>query len=137
MHRESEATAHLKRSLGAYERVYRVHGSPPSRAQDLVAAHLWGQRIAFFSHSTAAELHGLGLPRNKQVEMTTAGQLRSRDGRIWLHRSRALVEQRDIVAVGILRLTAVDLTVLDLAASLTQPQLERCINESCAAASAP
>ena len=133
---ESGCTATLVRERVAvgrwdrlYPRVYRIEGSPLSRAQELVAAHLWVQGGAVFSHSTAAELHGLDLPRNKQIEMTTAGQLRFRDERIRLHRTRALVEQRDIVAVGILRLTAVDLTVLDLAASLTQPQLERCIND--------
>ncbi len=111
-----------------YHRVYRIEGSPPSRAQDLLAAHLWGRGVAVFSHSAAAELHGLELPRVKQIEMTTAGQLRSRDARIRLHR-RASVVERDIVGRGQLRLTSVDLTVLDLAERLTPAGLERCLDD--------
>ena len=45
-----------------------------------------------------------------------------------LHR-RALVEQRDIVTRGRLRLTAVELTVLDLAVRLTLDAIERCVDD--------
>ncbi|CAN5462352.1 hypothetical protein BH18ACT16_BH18ACT16_11830 [soil metagenome] len=111
-----------------YPRVYRIKGSPPSRAQDLVAAYLWVQGGAVFSHFTAADLHGLDLPRTKQIEMTTSGQLRARDERVKLHR-RALLEPRDIVAKGRLQITSVDLTVLDLAERLTPAGLERCLDD--------
>ena len=111
-----------------YSRVFRIRGAPTSRAQELVAAHLWVQGSAYFSHSTAAELHGLDHPRAKQIEMTTSGQLRSRDGRVRLHR-RPLVEPRDIVARGQLQITSVDLTVLDLAESMTEAALERCVDD--------
>lgn len=60
--------------------------------------------------------------------MTTAGQLRHRDGQVRLHR-RALVEPRDIVSRGQLRITSVDLTVLDLAERLTDVALERCVDD--------
>lgn len=109
-----------------YPRVFRIRGAPPSRAHDLVAAHLWVQGGAVFSHTTAAELHGL-LPSTKAIEMTTTGQLRSRDG-VRVHR-RALVEPSDVVALGVLRLTSVDLTMLDLAGRLTETALERCVDD--------
>lgn len=111
-----------------YPRVYRIEGSSPSRAQDLVAAHLWARGAAVFSQSTAAELHGLELPRAKRIEMSTAGQLRSRDARIKVHR-RALVERLDTVARGELRLTAVDLTVLDLVGRLTPAAVDCLVDD--------
>ena len=105
-----------------YHRVYKIKGAPPSRTQDLVAAHLWAHGTAVFWHSTSAELHGLALPTTATIEMTTNGQLQSRDPRVRLHR-RALVEQRDVVGRGQLRLTTVDLTVLDLAGRLGEATL--------------
>lgn len=60
--------------------------------------------------------------------MTTLRHLRLGDQRVRLHR-RIMVEERDIVARGQVRLTAVDLTVLDLAGRLTPAALERCVDD--------
>jgi very-short-patch-repair endonuclease len=128
----TEKMRRLRLSGGRWERlyphVYRIEGSPSSHAQDLVAAHLWVEGGAVFSHGTAAELHAFGLPKQESIEMTTLRHLRVRDERVRLHR-RALLEPRDIVAKGKLRLTSVDLTVLDLAGRLTEADLGRLVDD--------
>ena len=111
-----------------YPRVYRIEGAPPSRVQDLVAAHLWVEGGAVFSHRTAAELHGFGLPRRESIEMTTLRHLRVRDERVKLHRTGSL-QARDVVAVGSLRATSVDLTLMDVAGQLTVAALDRYIDD--------
>ena len=60
--------------------------------------------------------------------MTSLQHLRVIDQRFRLHR-RALVERRDVVARGKLRLTSVDLTVFDLAGRLSEPALERLVDD--------
>ncbi len=128
----TEKMRRLRISGGRWERlypkVYRIEGSPSSRAQDLVGAHLWVEGGAFFSHGTAAELHGFGRPKQGSIEMTTLRHLRVRDERVKLHR-RALLEPSNIVAKGKLQITSVDLTVLDLAERLTPAGLERCLDD--------
>ncbi|MDQ3661419.1 MAG: hypothetical protein M3454_10235 [Actinomycetota bacterium] len=128
----TEKKRRLRISSGRWERVYpkvyRIQGSPPNRAQALLAAHLWVEGGAVFSHRTAAELHGFGLPKQELIEMATLRRLRVRDQRVRLHR-RALVEPRDIVTRGRLRITSVDLTVLDLAGRLTEAALGRLVDD--------
>ena len=111
-----------------YPRVFRIRGTPPSRAQDLVAAFLWVEGGAVFSHRTAAEVHGFGFPRQESIEMITLRHLRVKDERVRLHRTRSL-RARDVVAVGSLRVTSVDLTLMDLAGQVTDTALERCIDD--------
>lgn len=111
-----------------YPRVFRIRGTPPSRAQDLVAAFLWVEGGAVFSHRTAAEVHGFGFPRQESIEMITLRHLRVKDERVRLHRTRSL-RARDVVAVGSLRVTSVDLTLMDLAGQVTDTALERYIDD--------
>jgi hypothetical protein len=80
---------------------------------------------AFFSHSTAARLHGLPLPSRLSgalpLHVAVPHPSRAPNGRgVVGHRLQ--IESRDVTAIGGIRLTSLERTVLDLAATLSDEE---------------
>lgn len=128
---------HRIRRWVADGRLYRVHrgvyaiGRPaPSMRGNYMAAVLACGVGAALSHWAAAMLLGLvkfrRVPAPEVTVPTTAG--RARPG-IRIHRV-ARLHHLDTMRVGKIRVTSVPRTLLDLAPSLSQPQLTRACHEA-------
>lgn len=108
----------------ALPRVIRLIGSGSSFEQGVMAACLWGGPLAVASHRSAARLWGLDGDWGDVAEVTVPYALRNErcEGPI-VHRSRR-IDDRDRTQVGVIPVTRVERTLVDLAAILSRNDLE-------------
>ena len=93
-----------------------------------LAACLACGRPSYGSHTSAGALWEMIAPRSGPVEMTVSGEARSRTG-IRVHRTRSL-PAADVADVRGIPVTAPARTLLDLAASLDEDELQRALSEA-------
>jgi very-short-patch-repair endonuclease len=107
--------------------VYRVGPQDAQWTAEMAALLACGRR-AVLSHRSAAAVWGLASRDESTIDVTVSGtQLRSRDG-IRVHRAR--LARADLRERETLRVTSPARTLLDLAAELPRPELERVVNEA-------
>lgn len=100
--------------------VYAIRGSSATFMRWVVAAYKWAGDGALISHSTSGRLLGLDALQSSGIELSTPRRLRS--NRVVVHQRKTL----DLPSsrVDIVRVTAVEQTLLDVARSLSRDELE-------------
>ena len=100
--------------------VYAIRGSSATFMRRVVAAYKWAGDGALISHSTSGRLLGLDALQSSGIELSTPRRLRS--NRVVVHQRKTL----DLPSsrVDIVRVTAVEQTLLDVARSLSRDELE-------------
>jgi hypothetical protein len=109
-----------------HQGVYRVGTLTPDGL--LWAAQLAGGRGAALTHLTAGHEHGvLRTRRTRLIDVTAPVRRRPRAG-LRMHCAR--LDPRDVTTRRGLRFTTVSRTLLDLAAELSEPQLQAAVDEA-------
>jgi Protein of unknown function (DUF559) len=106
--------------------VYALRGSPVTFMRRVVAAYKWAGEGALMSHSTSARLFGLDGIDACNIELSTPRRLRS---------NRVVVHQRETLdlpsrRIDVVRATAVEQTLLDIALSVTRDSLELALDSA-------
>ena len=125
-------------AVGRWERrlarVYRVRGAPWSWHQQLMAAVLWARPSSVASHRSAGwlwGLDGLGTAPPEPVEVTVAHARRlSPQAEVTLHRTRAFPRHLEWWK-GLIPVTDLARTVIDLAGVLDETALELALDSAC------
>ncbi len=111
--------------------VYRAADAPETPNQRLVIASLWGGPDAVLSHTSAAALWDLDLPRGEPAKIHVLrryGQS-ARNTDLVAHRTRRLDEIDRAVRKGV-PVTSVERTLVDLAAVLDEAALEAALESA-------
>jgi hypothetical protein len=106
--------------------VYAVGHPTLTRNGQMMAAVLTGGGGAALSHASAAELWGLR-PVRAALHVTTRTRRVHRGG---LHFHHSHLPEDEMTACDAIPVTTVPRTILDLAATLPERAVERCINEA-------
>jgi very-short-patch-repair endonuclease len=102
--------------------VFRLAGAPESTEQMLSAAVLWAGRDALVSHRSAGELWGFDDMNPAKPEISVPVKMSKRVPDVVVHRTRsALTDRRTRFG---LPTTTPERTIVDLAGSLSEEQLE-------------
>jgi hypothetical protein len=112
-------------------RVYRHAATPPSGALGSWAAVLWAGPDGVLSHTSAAGVWAIRVPRLGQPEVSVPKLRAPRVMGVVVHRV-ARIENCDIAHVGGLAVTAPARTVVDLAGVLSARELEVALASACA-----
>ncbi|HWC14147.1 MAG TPA: type IV toxin-antitoxin system AbiEi family antitoxin domain-containing protein [Actinomycetota bacterium] len=123
------------RFLRLHRGIYRLPGAPPSRRQTLIAAVLWAGPGSAASHRSAAELWGLDV-KTSHLEISTPRRLESHV--VLPHRVDPLPPE-DLKIIDGIPCTAIDRTIMDLAAVLdldsVEDALESALRKRCTSVS--
>lgn len=129
--------ARAVRQRAAVGRLHRVHRAvyslvPPPlltvKGRYMAAVLACGPG-AVLSHRSAADLHGLRPTSRFRIDVTVPGDSRRTAAALDIHRSRTL-RPTDGTLVDAIPVTTVARTLLDLAAVVTGPQLERALTQA-------
>lgn len=111
-----------------YDDVFRLTGVPPTWEGDVLAACWAGGFRAVASRRSAAALHGLPGGSRDLVEITCPRWRRARHDRLVVHETKVL-DPFDMTLVGVIPVTTVTRTLLDLGA-VCSPRLVELAVES-------
>lgn len=110
--------------------VLRLYWADETWMQRVWAASLWVGNSGCISHYTAAALEGFAVASPETVDVISIKPLRVAPRWIAVHRTRPVPLETKRVAGGI-RITRPAQTLIELAGTLTEPELERLILEAC------
>lgn len=125
--REVDCAVAAKRLHRLYRGVYAVGHRRLSRNGRYLAAVLAGGRSAVLSHRSAAAVWDLRAPREGAIDITVDRDRRNQ-GDIVIHRNA--LEAADVTTRHGIPVTTALRTLIDLAACVTQPELERAIRRA-------
>lgn len=109
--------------------VYRIAGAPNGWHSDLKALCLWLEPECVLSHRSAAELHGFSRFEGcRAKDLTVHRRVRDAMG-VTAHRTNDL-PAREVTVVAGFRVTSVERTLLDLAATEDAPTVRACLDEA-------
>lgn len=125
---EDEIRGRLERGSlhSLHHGVYAVGHRAVTREGQLLAAVLAGGPGAVLSHASAAELWGLPLHKERDIEVIT----RSRRGRRGIRFHRSSLEPGEVTVFKGIPVTTPERTILDLAARESTERLERLIRQA-------
>ncbi len=109
-------------------RVYRVAGAPVTWEQAVLAAVLSAGGDAVISHATAAAVLSLRFSDRQRAGIHMTGERRIRLKGVTAHQIRLRAAERSVHR-GI-PITSVERTILDLAGSLSDEQLGKCVDDA-------
>lgn len=110
--------------------VYRAAGSASSLEQRALAACLASGPEAFASHATAGALWGITVAKGEpSIEVTVRSNRRPHHQGVVVHRSR-LIRPVDWTRRGPVPVATAARTLLDLAAKMSEPDLEEAVDEA-------
>lgn len=112
-----------------HQRVFRIRGAKRTYESDVMAAVLAGGRGALASHTVPLRLLGFDDLAEYPIHVTVPGRRHVRMRGVVLHRPVKL-EKRDATRIGVIPVTSVARTLIDLAAVLSPSTLEDVIDEA-------